>query len=158
MPSRTLTKGLALLLCVAPGVVVADKTISNEAEIRIELDVKHEFTTDRCQARLEVEWYQKGPSVRVESTLTNDDCDASSGSHVVRVSYRGADGERQQKEFEESWQRDDSEPVRMKKDYFIADDVDVLRVRPGRLRCVCATPPDVPAEPAAEAPSGQPVE
>lgn len=147
-----------LLLSVAPGPAAADQKISNEAEIRIELEVKHEFATDRCQARLEVEWYQKGPSVHVESTLANDDCGASSGTHVVRVSYRGEDGERQQKEFEETWQRDDSEPVRMKKDYFIADNVDVLRVRPGKLRCVCAAPPedalDAPADSAGEPPAG----
>lgn len=146
---------LTLLLCTAPGLTVADPQINNEAEIRIELDVRQEFATDRCQARLEVEWYQKGPSVHVESTLMNDDCGASSGSHVVRVSYRGADGERQQKEFEETWQRDDGEPVRMAKDYFVADDVDVLRVRPGRLRCVCSAPRDA-ADAAPESAADEP--
>lgn len=154
MPSRIVVFGLGLLLCIAPGLVIADQEISNEAEIRIELDVRHEFATDLCQARLEIEWYQKGPSVHVESTLTNDDCGASSGTHVVRVSYRGADGERQQKEFEETWERADSAPVRSKKAYFIADDIDVLRVRPGKLRCVCAASSDAPAEPAPEPPSG----
>ena len=155
MPLRIVIKGLGLLLCMAPGLVIADEHISNEAEIRIELDVKHEFATDRCQARLDVEWYQKGPSVHVESTLVNDDCDASSGSHVVRVSYRGADGERQQKEFEETWRRHDGEPVRMAKDYFVADDVDVLRVRPGKLRCVCSAKNDATDE-SADSPTATP--
>lgn len=119
-------------------VAFADQTVNNEAEIRIQLDVKQEYATDLCQAKLEVEWYQKGPTVHVESVLTNADCDASSGFHTLRVSYRDATGETKSVEFPETWERADAAPVRAENDYYIAENIDVLRVRPGKLRCVCS--------------------
>lgn len=135
-PAVTAPVLLLLLTIAAPA--TADPTEGNEAEIRIQVDMKQEFASSACQARLELEWYQKGSSVHVTSELQNDDCAASSGTHIIRVSYRGDDGETQTIEFPEEWQRDDAAPVRTEKDYFIADNVDVLRVRPGTLRCECA--------------------
>lgn len=136
----SMTSRIASLAALLLGSIVAlaDQTVKNQAEIRIQLDVKHEFATDLCQAKLEVEWYQKGPSVHVVSELTNADCDASSGSHSLRVSYRDANGETQTLEFSETWERADAAPVRAENDYYIAENIDVLRVRPGRLRCVCS--------------------
>ena len=131
----------AFLLLAAASLAAADEpTTNNEAEIRIQMDVKQEFATDLCQAQLALEWYQKGPSVHVESELSNDTCGASSGSLVMRVSYRGDDGETVSADFPETWQRNNDAPVLIERDYYLAEDIDVLRVRTRKLRCVCATP------------------
>ena len=131
----------SLLLLALLSLAAADEsTTDNEAEIRIQTDVKQEFGTDLCQAQLALEWYQTGPSVHVESELSNDTCGASSGSLVIRVSYRGDDGETISADFPETWQRDDDAPVLLERDYYLAENIDVLRVRTRKLRCVCATP------------------
>ena len=112
------------------------------AEIRIQIEAEHEYSTNACEARLEVEYYQKGDSVHVETTLENDQCDASSGSYTIQVRYRGDDGEVQTAEFDELWERSDAEPITLGKDYYVAENIDVTRVRSRRLRCECASAPD----------------
>lgn len=112
------------------------------AEIRIRIEAEHEYVTNACEARLEVEYYQKGDSVHVETELRNDQCGASSGSYALEVRYRGDDGEIQTVEFEEVWERSDAAPITQGKDYYVAENVDVMRVRSRRLRCECASAPD----------------
>ncbi len=112
------------------------------AEIRIQIEAEHEYMTNACEARLEIEYYQAGDSVHVETELNNDQCAASSGSYTLQVRYRGDDGEVQTVEFDELWERSDAEPVKLIKDYFVAENVDIMRVRSRRLRCECASVPD----------------
>jgi len=45
----------------------------------------------------------------------------------------------QTKVFEESWERSDAEAIVGEKDYFVADIIDILRVRSRKLNCPCAT-------------------
>ncbi len=132
-----------LLLSLLAGATVAvaddaDERISNEAEIRLTIEMEHEYATDACKAAIEIEYYQKGSSAHVESTLTNDDCDASHGTYVIQIRYRGADRQTQSKDFPETWERVDSSPVVFEKDYFVADDIDILRIRSRKLNCTCA--------------------
>lgn len=136
-----------LLLALASPAAAEEPTISNEAEIRIQMDVKQEFATDLCQAELALEWYQKGPSVHVESELSNDTCGASSGSLVIRVFYRDEDGETVSADFPETWQRANDAPILLERDYYLAENIDVLRVRTRKLRCVCAAPEADQAQP-----------
>lgn len=131
---------LTLLLTVA-SFAAADEdesNISNEAQIRTIIVVEQTFATNACKAELEIEYYQKGSSAHVESTLTNADCGASSGSYVIQVRYRGADRQTRSKDFAESWTRTDTAPILDVKDYYIADDVDIIRVRSRKLDCSCA--------------------
>ena len=115
----------------------AENRINNEAEIRTTIEVEYEYATNACKAAMEIEYYQKGSSAHVESTLTNDDCDASSGTYVIQIRYRDADGQSQSKDFTETWRQVDSNPLVIEKDYFIADDIDVQRVRSRKLDCTC---------------------
>ena len=103
------------------------------------IEAEHEFVTAACKAELEVEYYQKGSDAHVESMLTNGDCGASSGSFVIQIGYRGADRNSQTKEFSETWERSDTNPVAISKDYFVGDDVDILRVRSRKLDCTCTS-------------------
>ena len=120
-----------------------DRVINGQAaEIRIQIEAEHEYSTNACEARLDVEYYQKGDSVHVETFLDNDQCDVSSGSYTLQVRYRGDDGEVRTVEFEERWERSDAEPIRLGRDYYVAENIDVMRVRSRRLRCECAPAPD----------------
>jgi hypothetical protein len=139
---KTLHQTLILLLLVTAGYAIADEdelVLKNEAEFSTIIEMEHAFATNACKAELEIEYYQKGSSAHVESTLTNDDCGASSGSYVIQVRYRGADRQTRSKEFAELWERADTDPVFVEKDYFIADDIDIVRVRSRKLNCTCAT-------------------
>ena len=139
---KIIEKIFLILLLATASLAVADEdesNINNEAKIRTSIAVEQTPATNACKAELEIEYYQKGSSAHVESTLTNEDCGASSGSYVIQVRYRGADRQTQSKDFAESWVRTDTAPVEIEKDYYIADDVDIIRVRSRKLRCNCAT-------------------
>ena len=96
---------LLLSLLAGAALAVADERINNEAEIRFIIKAEYEYATDACGAVIEIEYYQKGSSAHVESLLTNDDCDASSGTYIIQVRYRDADGQSQSKDFPETWKR-----------------------------------------------------
>jgi len=136
---------MVLVLClIGTSIALADKTredkqIVNEAEITTVIETRTEFASDTCMANLEVEYYQKDSIAHVETELNNDNCAASSGSYVIQIRYKDAAGEHQTKDFEESWERSDAEPVVLAKDYFVADNIDILRVRSRKLNCTCAS-------------------
>jgi hypothetical protein len=139
-----ITLGLVITLClILTAIAQADKKrdekqIGGETEFTTVIETETEFATDACMASLEIEYYQKGPSAHVETELRNNDCDASSGTYVIQVRYKDAAGEHQSKDFEEAWERSDANAIVVRKDYFVADDVDILRVRSRKLNCTCA--------------------
>ncbi len=127
------------LLIIAPTwAAEEEERIINESEFSVTIEAKTEYASNACMANLEIEYYQKGSSAHVETLLTNDHCAASSGSFVIQVRYRDADGKNQSKNFPETWARSDSKPVVIERDYFVADNIDVTRVRSRDLNCECA--------------------
>ncbi len=136
---------LTLALClIGASTAQADKTdddgrIVNEAEIRTVVQAETEFATNACMANIEIEYYQKNSMAHVETELNNDNCAASSGTYVIQVRYKDAAGEQLTKDFEESWERSDAEAIVGEKDYFVADNIDILRVRSRKLSCICAS-------------------
>lgn len=116
-----------------------------EAEIKMKIELEPTHVNRSCQAQLDMSYYQKGASVVVESELSNAQCGASSGSYVIEVRYRGSEPEILKKEFPETWERSDDQPVRAEKEYFVAEGVDVVRVRSRKLRCEC-TVEEAPAD------------
>jgi hypothetical protein len=138
MKNMTKTAFLVSLLIVTP--TWADEEgelINNETEFSMTIEVKTEYASNACVANLEMEYYQKDSSAHVEAVLTNDHCGASSGSYVIQVRYHDADGKIHSKDFPETWARSDSNPVVIERDYFVADDIDVTRVRLRGLDCEC---------------------
>ena len=114
-----------------------EQQINNEAEIRHKIELAPPEADNACKAVLELEYYQKGHEVRVNSELTNPDCSASSGTYSIEVRLRDDDGNTSSKSFDEVWARNDAEPIILSRDYLVGDNVDVLRVRPRKLRCEC---------------------
>ncbi|MFQ5608652.1 MAG: hypothetical protein ACE5F8_00085 [Woeseiaceae bacterium] len=140
-----LTAAAATASLILAAGAAADEHISNEAEIRIQMELEANVVNSSCQAQLEMEYYQKGSNAVVESVLTNEQCAASAGTYVIQVRYRGSDSEIRTKDFPETWQRSDNEPIKNVREYFVGDDVDVIRVRSRKLRCSC-TDRDEPAD------------
>jgi len=93
----------------------------------------------RCQALLDLEYYQKNTHAYVKATLTNDHCAASSGSYTIRIRYLPDEGEQSQIEFEETWSRDDDADIVTEKEYFVGENLEIRRVSGTKLRCTCTT-------------------
>ena len=115
-------------------------------EFKKVVPVTLEYNTSACKADLNLEYYQKGTSAHVKSTLHNEDCGASSGNYTVRVQFKDASGGTQLLEFDETWQRDDDSDVTSEKEYFIGDDIDIRRIRSRNLSCRCDEPQKIDEE------------
>ena len=111
------------------------KTEDQGFEIPVQVQLKYESVA--CEAKLSLEYFQRGENAQVSTTLTNTQCEASYGSYTVQVRYRGEDQELQTHDYEETWERMDSVPLLVTKQYFIGDDVDLVRVRTRGLTCTC---------------------
>ncbi|MGV3592001.1 MAG: hypothetical protein ACO1PZ_09955 [Gammaproteobacteria bacterium] len=93
-----------------------------------------------CEARIEFEYTQRGAIARVEGLIENETCAASEGSFTVSIRTSNDDFEQTTREYHETWQRDDDQPVAFSRDYEIGDNVDLIRVRSSKSMCKCSAP------------------
>jgi hypothetical protein len=93
--------------------------------------------TVHCEATLAIDYTQRDSMVSIDSTIENKACAASRGEYKLAVTIRDEHGESHILDFMESWQRENDQPVRLKRDYPIGKNVDVVRVRPMQLTCSC---------------------
>lgn len=112
-----------------------DKSEGKKFEKRVR--VTQGYNAKGCEADLRIEYFQKGSDAHVETMLVNEACGASSGDYTVRIRYKDAQGEINRLEFEETWDRDDDADVTSEKDYFVGDDIDIVRVNTRGLSCNC---------------------
>ena len=135
-------------------VVLFAVTVSGNSPAQGDPDASGEvilkYHDNRCEAKLLIEYYQKGTDAHVNSELTNDSCGASSGDYTIHVRYKDAQGEIKLLEFEETWAREDDAKWISERDYFIEDDVDIIRVKARGLSCMCKKPEAKEAEPDSE--------
>lgn len=136
------TTSVLLLATLMSGPTIAQdgegkKKGTDSLDIEFSKTITMEMRLGGCEAKLEMEYWQKGDVAEVTSTLNNPECGASSGDYQIRVRYRGDDGELQTDEYEETWQRDDAQPIVTTKLYPIGDDVDLVRVTSRGLSCAC---------------------
>jgi hypothetical protein len=104
----------------------------------IELKAPPPVPSSACQAVIALSFHQRNTLARVEGSIENTMCAASSGDYELTVTYKGLDGEQKMLEFTETWQRSDGETVMFVSDYEIGENVDLMRVRARRAHCVCA--------------------
>ena len=116
-------------------------------EFKKVVPVTLEYNVGACKADLKLEYFQKGANAHVKSTLSNEQCGASSGNYTVRVQYRAAEGGTKLLEFDETWKRDDDSDVISERDYFVGEDIDIMRIKSRNLSCQCTE-----VEPTEEAP------
>lgn len=143
MKCHTATSVL-LLATLMSGLAIAqessgkkEKKGTDSLDIEFSKTITMEMRLGGCEAKLQMEYWQKGDVAEVKSTLDNPECGASSGDYQMRVRYRGADGKLQTDEYDETWERDDAQPIVTTKRYPIGDDVDLVRVTSRGLSCTC---------------------
>ena len=104
----------------------------------IEITVKGmEAKTIGCAAAIKLDYQQRNTFARVNGTLENPTCPASSGSYDIVVTLRDVAGEAQTLTFNESWQRSDAGDVSFTHDYPIGDNTDLRRVTARGVTCSC---------------------
>jgi len=118
---------------------------SQEVVVRVEKEMTISIELpppklEQCAATIELSYTQRDTMVSVEGTLENKVCAASSGDYTLAVSIRNENQEVTTVEFPQAWQRQDDQPVKFAGTYPIGENVDLVRVRPVRVRCTCADP------------------
>ena len=64
-----------------------------------------------CEAQVSISYTQMYDRVRIRTHVEHEGCPASSGDYTIRLRTTGDDGETDTRSFEETWQRDDAEPL-----------------------------------------------
>jgi hypothetical protein len=90
-----------------------------------------------CEASIQLTFSQRNTLARIEGTIENRTCAASTGEYSVGLRIKDASGEIKSVEFRETWQRADHQPLTIKHDYPIGENVDLLNARTRSLRCEC---------------------
>ena len=91
----------------------------------------------KCQAALSIGYLQFDTKARVDTTITNDDCAASSGQYEVLLQIRDASGETHMIQHVESWSRNNDAQVETKKFYNIGSNVELVHTAIQGLTCTC---------------------
>ena len=108
-----------------------------EEKLDIGRELKWEYTTTfqpkmfqpECQADLSISYTQMYDKVRVDTTIRQDGCPASSGEYRIRMRTRAEDGAVNNHEFHESWSREEPGTLEFRKDYPMGADPDLIWAR-----------------------------
>lgn len=108
-----------------------------EEKLDIGRELKWEYTSTfqpkmfepECQADLSISYAQMYDKVRVDTTIRQDGCPASSGEYRIRMRTRAEDGEVNNHEFHESWSREEPGTLEFRKDYPMGPDPDLIWAR-----------------------------
>ncbi len=99
-----------------------------------------------CQAQVSISYAQLHDRIRVDATVENDGCAASSGDYTVRVRTID-DGEARTRTFAESWARQDAAPVKTRRYYDMDGDQKLVWAQVGTSRKTnCRCDENVPAD------------
>jgi hypothetical protein len=94
-----------------------------------------------CEASTLTEYQQRGNVARVSGTVSLSACSAgTTGSFTLIARVRDDAGEIKPIEFNETWQRADTQDHTFQTDYPIGDNVELMSVRVRGLKCTCAEP------------------
>jgi hypothetical protein len=98
--------------------------------------------TTACLAVLSLVYEQRNTMAQVEGTIENTTCAASSGDYALGITVKDAKDELQTLEFSEKWQRSDNKTITFKDTYPIGENVDLRRITPRKVHCVCTVAPE----------------
>jgi hypothetical protein len=92
-----------------------------------------------CEATTLTEYQQRNNVARVTGTVSIASCPAgAAGSFTLVARVRDDNGAITPLEFNETWQRDDTQDHSFNTDYPIGDNVELMNVRVRNLKCTCA--------------------
>ena len=104
----------------------------------------------QCETTTLTEYSQRNNVARVTGTISIASCPAgTTGSFTLVARVRDDNGEIRPLEFNETWQRNDTQDHTFNTDYPIGDNVELMNVRVRGLKCTCADPASVPGAAAA---------
>jgi hypothetical protein len=96
----------------------------------------------QCEATTLTEYQQRNNVARVTGTVSIAACPAgSTGSFTITARVRDDNGEIRPIEFNEAWQRNDTQDHTFNTDYPIGENVELMSVRVRGLKCTCADAP-----------------
>jgi hypothetical protein len=122
-------------------------TLRVEQELKLSIELLG-IPSLQCSATTTTEYQQRNTSARVDGAIAISDCTAAAGAYKVLVRVKGANGEAEVLEFDETWQRSDDQDVSFSADYPIGDNVELVSVRLRNLTCTCADPLPPGSDPA----------
>ena len=93
--------------------------------------------TNYCSAQTSIEYYQSDKIANVQGEINVDGCTNASGQYTISVRFRDEEGETHNLEFDETWNSDSAAPAKFSHEYAMAENVDLIRARARRTRCVC---------------------
>lgn len=133
---KHLRYALALIITGLPVHVAAQEAM--EAEKKFTINFETTQHKQYCKAQMWVEYTQRNTLADYNGEISNEDCGASSGTYTISVRYRDEAGEVHSIETDHEWQRDDDQTVEFAGQQSIGENVDLIRVRGRRIKCVCA--------------------
>ncbi|MGI9204188.1 MAG: hypothetical protein ACR2Q3_09265 [Woeseiaceae bacterium] len=92
---------------------------------------------DYCKSSTSIEYQQRNNVAHVTGEINVDGCITATGAYTVSIRTRNDKGEMQNMDFEETWARNDEQPIAFAKDYPIGDNVDLVRARVRHSSCIC---------------------
>ena len=128
--------GLAVLTLACAAIPAAQSQQTAEKTFTIPLEIKEHQRY--CKAKVTLEYSQYNTEAGIKGLIENPDCGASSGGYTLAIRVRDDDGNFANFEHEETWGRDDDQPIAFDRRYPIGENVDLIRVRARGITCICA--------------------
>jgi len=145
--TKTISIAVSILItaCSVGSTIAVADAVSQRQENRWEASSEKKFTIKldapppvlHCESRTSIEYYQDNQNAKVDGEIKIDGCTDATGKYTISVRFRDADDEVHNLDFDETWQRDSATPVVISHVYPMAENVDLMRVRARRSRCVC---------------------
>ena len=131
---------LAALLMATTLIADDDENTSRKASISKTIELKLEFTSGGCEADANLDYFQRGIEVQVETVIETQSCDAASGEYIVKVTVLSeTETDTTTLTFEDAWEQVGGLPAESMRRYAIGNDVDLKRVRIRKLSCTCTS-------------------
>ena len=114
-------------------------SIENDITVVLEETPEAVSSVPQCEATTLTEYQQRNNVARVTGTVSITACPAgSTGSFTIMARVRDDNGEIRPIEFDETWQRNDTQDHTFNTDYPIGENVELMSVRVRGLKCTCA--------------------
>jgi len=110
--------------------------INSRSETTLTIEIPA-LTTVHCATTSSLEYSQRNTFARVEGLIENRECAASEGKYTLAVIISDENHELRTLSFSGSWQRNDDKPVKLKADYEIGRNVELVRVKYIESHCTC---------------------
>ena len=113
-----------------------ESSIIMENIVPLTIDIP-EKTFQSCQAEIALEYFQRDTQARVKSTVSHENCRHTKGNFVISLTVRDENDETRKLEFDEQWELKEEPRQTLTKDYFIGDNVYLVRARTRSKTCEC---------------------